>query len=169
MSSPSCDTVKFNCDGSSVGVHPCGAIDIVIRDFNFAFLGAISSNIGHASSIEVKSSACMLAFEKAMEMGLSSICLESDSIKVVKAFNEDIGVPWQMRARWYNCIRFCKSISCSCVHTFREGNMVADALAKHGHGLSLFSTQWWASPPPFLHSLLLRDSLGMPYSRLVMT
>jgi len=131
-------------------------------------LGAISSNIGHASPIEAEFCACMLAIEKALEMGLSNICLESDSIDLVKAFHKDAGVPWNMRARWHNCIRYCRSINCVCVHILREGNLVADALAKNGQGLSMFSMQWWPSPPPFLHSLLLRDRLGMPYSRIDM-
>ena len=141
-------TIKFNCDGSSVGVHPCGAIGIVVRDHNCVFLGAISSNIGHASPIEAEFCAGMLAIEKALEMGLSHICLESDSLYLVKAFYKDVGVPWKMRARWHNCISYCRSINCACVHILREGNMVADALAKNGQSLSLFSSQWWPSPPP---------------------
>lgn len=161
--------MKFNCDGSSIGSHPCGSLGIVLRDSHSNFLGAISSNIGHASSLEAEFSACMLAMEKAKEMHLMHICLETDSLKVVIAFNKGLGVPWQMRARWQNCMSFCQSISCSCVHILGEGNRVADALAKHGQGLSLHSTQWWPAPPPFLSSLLLRDRLGLPYSRLVMT
>jgi len=110
----------------------------------------------------------MLAIEKALEMDLSNICLESDSINLVKAFYKDSGVPWKLRARWHNCIRFCRSITCSCVHILREGDLVADALAKNGQSLSMFSSQWWPAPPPFLHSLLLRDRLGMPNCRVAM-
>lgn len=76
---------------------------------------------------------------------------------------------WKLRARWFNCMKYCRSITCSCVHIHREGNMVADALAKNGQGLSLNSTQWWPAPPPFINSILLRDSLGLPYNRLMMT
>lgn len=125
---PSGGTIKFNCDESSIGAHPCGAIGIVIRDSNSVFLGAISSNIGYASPIEAEFCAFMLAIDKAMAMSLSNICLKTDSIIVVNAFNKDVGVPWKMRIRWNNCIKFCKSITCSCVHNLREGNMVADAL-----------------------------------------
>jgi len=83
---PSCGTIKFNCDGSSVGSKPCGAIGIVIRDSNFAFLGAISSNIGIASPIEAEFCAVMLAVETAMNLSMRNICLETDSITVVSAF-----------------------------------------------------------------------------------
>ncbi|XP_024642202.1 uncharacterized protein [Medicago truncatula] len=133
-------TVKLTCDGSSVGVHPCGAIGIVLRDSRFVFLGALSSNIGHATFIEAEFCAFMLAIEKAMEMGLSNICLETDFIKVVQAFHKMVGVPWKMRIRWHNCLGFCQNIAYVCVHIHREGNMVADALAKHGQWLSLFSS-----------------------------
>jgi ribonuclease HI len=166
---PTNGAIKLNCDGSSIGTHPCGSIGVVIRDSNANFLGAISSNIGHASPLEVEFSACMLAIEKAQALHLNNICLETDSIGVVKAYNKDVGVPWQMRARWHNCMRFCKSITCSFVHTLREGNMVADALAKNGQGISLYSTQWWPSPPSFIAPLLLRDQLGLPFYRLDMT
>ena len=108
----------------------------------------------------------MLAIEKARELHLSHICLESDSIQVVNAFINNRGVPWRMRVRWLNCLLYCKSINCSCVQVLREGNQVADALAKNGQGLAMFSSQWWPSPPIFLVSLLDRDRLGLSFSRL---
>lgn len=157
---------KLNCDGSSIGSQPCGSIGIVIRDSDSNFLGAICSNIGHATPLEAEFSACMLAIERAQHMGLTNICLETDSLQVVNAFRTKMGAPWKMRARWFNCLKFCSGIICSFVHIPREGNMVADAIAKNGQGLSLYSTQWWSFPPSFINSLLLRDSLGLSFSRL---
>lgn len=69
---PSDGFIKFNCDGSSVGNHPSGSIGLVIRDSQSRFLGAISSNIGHATPLEAEFSACMLAMEKAKEMHLTN-------------------------------------------------------------------------------------------------
>jgi len=68
-------------------------------------------------------------------------------------------------------MKFCNSIHCTCLHVLREGNMVADALARNGQGLSLFSSQWWPAPPLFIfiQSLLARDRLWLPFSRLDMT
>jgi len=146
-------------------VQPCGAVGIVIRN-SATFIGAVSSNIGYASALEAEFSACMMAIEKAKDMQLHAIILETDSIRVVNAFNKNIGVPWHMKARWYNCLKFCNNITSSCVHVFREGNQVADALAKNGQSLAMFSSQWWPTPPPFLLPFLSRDSLGLPYARL---
>jgi hypothetical protein len=94
--------VKFNCDGSSIGSHPCGSIGIVIRDSNHRFLGATLSNIGNATSVDAEFCAGMMAMERAQEMQLLHVCLETDSLKVVNAFHKGIGIPWQMRARWQN-------------------------------------------------------------------
>jgi hypothetical protein len=101
---PDADTVKLNCDGSSFGNSPCGSIGVVIRDANSTILGAISSNIGHATPLEAEFCAVMVAIERAKSMHLLSICLETDSIKVVAAFSKDIGIPWKFRARWHNCM-----------------------------------------------------------------
>lgn len=57
---PSSGVVKFNCDGSSVGNHPCGSIGVVIRDSISSFLGALASNIGYASPLDAEFSAIML-------------------------------------------------------------------------------------------------------------
>ncbi|AET04471.1 transmembrane protein, putative [Medicago truncatula] len=48
----------------------------------------------------------------------------------------------------------------------KSRNLVADALARHGQGLSLFSSQWWPAPPTFIQSFLAKDRYGMPSSRL---
>jgi ribonuclease HI len=70
--------------------------------------------------------------ERASEMHYEDIWIETDSLSVVKAYNKLEGNPWRMQARWHNCLHFCSQIRCKFTHVFREGNMVADALAKNG-------------------------------------
>lgn len=67
---PPSGVIKLNCYGSSVGTHPCGSIGVVLRDSHAQFLGALSNNIGHASSLEAEFSALMLAMDKAQELHL---------------------------------------------------------------------------------------------------
>jgi ribonuclease HI len=112
----------------------------------------------------------MLAVEKAKELRLTRLWMETDSMAVVNAFHKAIGIPWKMRRQygWHNCMHFCTLIGCTCTHILREDNMAADALAKNEQGLAMFSSQWWPSPPPFISSFLLRDSLGLPFSRITM-
>jgi len=57
--------IKISCDGSSIRTHPCGSIGFVLRDSSSNFLSAMSSNIGHASPIEIELSAFMRAIVKA--------------------------------------------------------------------------------------------------------
>lgn len=58
-------------------------------------------------------------------------------------------VPWSLRNCWYNCVTSASGINCLCSYILRNGNVVAAALAKNGHGLQ-FSSQWQTSPPSFL-------------------
>jgi ribonuclease HI len=108
----------------------------------------------------------VLAVEKAKELRLTRLWMETDSMAVVNAFHKAIGIPWKMQSRWHNCMHFCTLIGCT--HILREDNMAADALAKNEQGLAMFSSQWRPSPPPFISSFLLRDSLGLPFSRITM-
>ena len=165
---PTSGAVKINCDGSSFGSHPCGAIGFVIRDSSCIFLGAMASNIGHASSMEAEFSVFMLAIEKAKDMCLSFLWMETYFMAVVNAFTKASGIPWKMRSKWHNCMHFCQLVGCTCTHIYREGNIAADALAKNAQGLVMFSSQWWPSPPPFISSLLFRDSFSRPVTRFTM-
>jgi hypothetical protein len=69
-----------------------------------------------------------------------------------------------------NSLALAQSFSCTFSHIHREGNPVADALAKNGHNghsmPSLYS-QWWTKPPHFILPLLHRDSTGLPFLRTV--
>lgn len=152
--------VKINCDGSSFGSHPNGSVGFVLRDTHASFLGDMVQNIGYASSLEAEFCACMLALEKAMDLQLSHVLIETDSLLVVKAFRTSSGIPWHLLNRWKNCIRFCSIISCNFNHILRGSNLVADALAKNGQGLAFNFFQWWDSPPSFVLPLLYRDTLG---------
>jgi len=147
--------------------HPLLA---VFRDWQAGFLGCFVQNIDHATPLEAEFSALMFAIEKAVEQNLSVVWLDSDSLMVVNAFNtnSDAGVPWRMRVRWNNCKQMANQLGYKCSHAFREGNMVADALAKNGQRLALCTSQWWKDPPQFILSLLSREQLGLPFTRFTM-
>lgn len=147
---PDSGWVKINCDGSSFGPYPNGSICFVIRESHASFLGAMVQNIGYASSLEAEFCACMLALEKAMELQLTQVWIETDSLLVVKAFHTSTGIPWRLINRWKNCVWFFRNISCKFNHVLRDSNLVADALAKNGQGLAFNSFRWWDYPPSFV-------------------
>jgi len=70
-------------------------------------------------------------------MNWKQIWLESDSMLVVKAFNQNSPVLWCLKNRWLNCKVFSSSIVCFCSHMHREGNVVVDALARNGQTFDL--------------------------------
>jgi len=158
--------MKINCDGSVVGSPSCGSISVIFRASQTMFCGAFAQNIGYATALEAEYSACMFTIEKAKELHLTNIWIETDSVNVVRAFHNNTGVPWKMHIRWHNCLLFCRSIRSLCTHVNREGNLVTNALAKNGQGLALYSSQWWDAPPAFISSFYVRDCLGLPFSRL---
>jgi ribonuclease HI len=103
--------------------------------------------------------------EKAVELNWVDIWIETDSVMVVKAFTKQIEVPWRLHVRWLNYLASISNFSCNCSHIHREGNSVADALARNGHSLPSLHSQWWQHPPLFILPLLYRDSIGLPYLR----
>ena len=144
---PAQDIIKINVDGSSFGNPSCGAIGGVFRDWQAKFLGRFAQNIGHASCLEAEFCATMYSLEKSLELKWRNIWNECDSEIVVKAFSSSIQIPWKLKTRWLNCMHLAKQISCKCNHIHREGNQVADALAKNGQSIPLYSSQWWPGLP----------------------
>jgi ribonuclease HI len=76
---PANGCVKINCDGSAFGCSSCGSVGLVIRGSKSKFLGAMVQNIGHASPLVSEFCACILSMEKAMELHLTNLWLETDS------------------------------------------------------------------------------------------
>jgi ribonuclease HI len=165
---PPVSCTKVNCDGSSFGNPIFGSNGVVFRASPSFFIGALAQNIGIKSSLEAEFGACMFAMEKADDMDLRDIWIETDSLSVVKAFSKQEGVPWRMNTRWHNCMHICRQIRRIFTHVLREGNMVVDTLARNGHGLAHCSPQWWEYPPSFISTLLVRDSLGLPFTMVSM-
>jgi len=52
----------------------------------------------------------MLTIENAIELQLSNIWLETDSLPIVKAYHHYEGTPWRMQTKWMNCMRFGRQI-----------------------------------------------------------
>jgi len=103
---PDVGWVKVNCDGSYFGTNPNGSIGFVLRDSQANFVGAMVQNIGYTTPIEAEFCACMMAMEKAKELQLTHLWIETDSLIVVKAFCTSNGVPWRLQARQRNCLMY---------------------------------------------------------------
>ena len=103
----------------------------------------------------------------ALQAGYRKIQVEGDNQIVIRAVQKQIHIPWQiapiLQDIW-NLISSCESVSFQ--HTYREGNMAADWMAKFGCSLRCPSLSIFTSPPcrDFLF-LLVDDNLGRTLAR----
>jgi ribonuclease HI len=75
----------------------------------------------------------MRAIEIAYQLNWKKLWLETDSSMVVAAFtNPSVPVTWNLRNMWNNVLNLLTNMNCIVTHIHREGNQVADILARHG-------------------------------------
>ena len=103
----------------------------------------------------------------ALQAGYRKIQVEGDNQIVIQAVQKQTHIPWQiapiLQDIW-NLLSSCASVSFQ--HTYREGNMAADWMAKFGCSLRYPSLSIFTSPPcrDFLY-LLIDDNLGRTLAR----
>ncbi|WCJ36046.1 hypothetical protein M5689_017268 [Euphorbia peplus] len=153
---PTSGWLKINTDGSALGAPGragSGGIFRTARGFSkgcFAF----SINCSYAHLAELR--AAIHAISVAWERGWHNIWLECDSSYVVELFKKRSSqVPWEVRQDWLQCMRNISDMSFVVSHIFREGNRVADALARFGQSHN--DSHWWPSAPDFCSSLISDD------------
>jgi len=157
--------IKLNFDGTKSGAG--AASGFVLRNWQGGFIQAGARFLEHASILVAEATAMRDGICAAVQAGFRQIEVEGDNQIVLKAVQKQIPVPWQIATvieDIWNMIPNCESITFT--HIYREGNMAADWMAKHGcvlrnHYLSLFS-----QPPcrKFL-SIIVNDNLGRPLAR----
>ena len=136
MGTPSPASMKFNVDGSARGKPGAAGIGGVLKDSNAFVKAVFSKSIGVADS----NLAELLAVCKALKVFAAtrwassfSLIIESDSSNVVNWMLNLSGTPWAMK-RYMGQMEYFKQQLLSCIFVFipREGNDMADALAKSG-------------------------------------
>jgi len=88
----------------------------------------------------------VFAIEYALKHRWQYLWVEGDSRSALGAFRNTYLVPFVLRNRWHNCMNAGISVMSSRI--FREGNICADKLANHGHGVT--SPFWWDVLPTFI-------------------
>ena len=128
--------MKFNVDGSARGKPGAVGIGGVLRDCNAAVKMIFSKSIGVVDS----NMAELLVVREALKMFTASqwapshrLVIESDSSNVVNRMRNPNGAPWAMK-RFMAQMEYFKQqlLSCDFASIPREGNNLADALAKSG-------------------------------------
>ena len=81
---PSPGWVKINCDGAAIGSPGCAAAGSLCRDFTGSAIFSFASPIGVRFAFEAELLAVSLAVDKAFQLKLSPVWIESDSSYVIK-------------------------------------------------------------------------------------
>ncbi|XP_050222822.1 uncharacterized protein LOC126672915 [Mercurialis annua] len=154
--SPPTGWIKVNTDGSALGAPgPAGGGGIFRNTRGFC-QGCFALHLGCSFAFMAEIEAAIYAVLKASEMGFQFVWLECDSIYVVNLFKRrDMQIPWKLRLRWIACLKYINSIQFVVSHIFREGNAVADDLARHGAlNNGVF---WWNQSPDFCNDSFYHD------------
>ena len=128
---PPVNWLKVNTDGSFRNPETAG-FGGVFRDHEGLFQGAFAHKVEVSSAIDAEVLAVIEALGVAWRKGWTHLWLATDSYLVVHYFNNPKLIPWRLRVVWNNCVYFSRLIHFRVTHIYREGNMVADALANYG-------------------------------------
>uniref|UniRef100_A0A7C9EXE8 RNase H type-1 domain-containing protein n=1 Tax=Opuntia streptacantha TaxID=393608 RepID=A0A7C9EXE8_OPUST len=105
--------------------------------------------------------------QAALATGCRNLIIEGDNKVVIQAIQGQIHIPWQIQTLIRDIHNMILSyVHCLFQHTYREGNMAADWVAKYGCSIratSIFSFSF-PSNRKFL-SILINDNLGRTLER----
>ena len=121
----------------------------LIRDHDGSWIKGYARGLGHTNSIMAELWALRDGLVLAKEMGLTNLIIELDALSVVILMNNDSEI-FLMEPLLTDYRNLLKEILNKCmIHTYREANQCADALAKLGaQSLSYFVVfvthrLWW--------------------------
>ena len=159
---PEASHFKTNFDGTFLAENGAAGIGVVIWNSTGQVKAALSEKIHAPTSVTLLE---MLAARRAAaftrEMGIESCILEGDSQIVIKALQDgdktfsEFGHILQDTLSHLNSFK-----NWSLSHTLRQGNAVADALARRAK-FSYPFTIWLESVPPDLTVFVNADSLAV--------
>lgn len=145
---------KINADGCSLGNPGQDGCGVVFRISNCVVVGSLAQSIGVDNSVSAEFWGAIFAFRIACSRGMRHIWFECDSMHVIGVLSDHSLVPWNLAVHWANCMKFLSTIQFRYSHIHREGNAVANLLAKWGASTG---SQWCNEPPHFIRSAVGTD------------
>jgi len=163
--SPPGGYIKLNFDGtlSSSGA----AAGFVIRDWVGRFLQAGTRFLEGAPILVAEATAMRDGIQAALATGCRHLIVEGDNKVVIQAIQGQIHIPWQIQPLIRDIHNMIPPyVHCLFQHTYREGNMTADWVAKYGCDIQKTSIFSFSYPfhKDFL-SILIYDYLGRTLER----
>ncbi|XP_042944671.1 uncharacterized protein LOC122278558 [Carya illinoinensis] len=156
---------KLNTNGSSLGNPGSCGTGGVIRHATGQLVKAFASPSGMGSNNKAELLALLYGLRECTSLHLSNVIVEVDSMVIISWWHRGHCGVWYLEDYWDEIVVLAHSINCKFQHVLREGNKVADWLAKAGAvGVSSDYSNT-SSMPRVLRGLIRLDLLGIPSIR----
>ncbi|XP_050217388.1 uncharacterized protein LOC126668220 [Mercurialis annua] len=153
---PLSNWTKVNTDGSALGAPGAAGGGGIFRNSAGFTKGSFAFPLGNEFAFAAEIAAAIMAVDIAWKRGWHSLWLECDSTFMVQLFtSKSKNVPWEYLHDWLSCLHQISKMNFQVSHIYREGNRVADLLAKHG--ATAASYIWRSSVPNFCNSVIYQD------------
>ena len=157
--------VKLNVDGScdnNLGVITSGG---VLRDHLKNWLTGFVLHKGRGNALEAELWGLFEGLTLAWSSGYQNVLVETDSLCMVQLLAKDIPVNHPLFSIASGCSALINlDWRCLISHVYREGNRVADGMARLGYGMEP-GLQIFEAPPPDIWLIFQDDWKGCALSR----
>lgn len=131
-SKPTQGRFKLNTDGSSMGNPGISGGGGVIWDVQGSVLLAFSMNLGHGDSNRAELRALLEGVRRCKQLHMNSVDIETDSKVILSWLQKTKCRIWYLKDYWEELQELLQTMDVRFSHIFREGNAVADWLARWG-------------------------------------
>ncbi|XP_060195025.1 uncharacterized protein LOC132625763 [Lycium barbarum] len=120
----------FKCNTNvSQGNPGLSSYAFCIRDDRGDHIYAQAKNIGIAANMEAETVAVQEAIQYCLAHSLQHVQIETDSLALKNILQDAWKIPWQLIERVEQMPHIMRQLNMQIMHTFREGNQLADFLA----------------------------------------
>uniref|UniRef100_A0A5K0W0Y7 RNase H type-1 domain-containing protein n=1 Tax=Nymphaea colorata TaxID=210225 RepID=A0A5K0W0Y7_9MAGN len=162
---PSGNFVKLNYDGAVKDNPAKAGIGGIIRDHEGKVLLCFAEPIPFTTSIMAEMLAAKRGVGLACENDLSQLWMEGDAKTIVDIITGKRTRNLQLEKHVIDMkCQFALLENCKCTHIYREGNRIADKLAKMGLRMKTGQV-WHGNPPSQIHKLLQEEAAGVILKR----
>lgn len=159
--------VKLNTDASVSSSSHQAAVAGIIRCSNGRTLKIFQHILGRKTPYEAEMFAIMKGLTLCRTMGLPKVMVEADAQAVIQSLNHDTEVTNWRTLYTLQQIKSCtRTMEVTFQHIHREGNSVADNLAKEALSLKLNREVPLGVCNPRVKQLIYSDNTGIPYLRI---
>lgn len=156
---PSMGQYKLNTDGSSIRGNNAGGG--ILRDHNGDLIMAFSTKLYPGSSAEAEAYTMLEGLKICHARNQVPHVIESDSFYLIQCMLNKWRTPWKLEYVIRQCLTMIPLHALIC-HVHREGNMVADRLANHGHAIQNVTIfDHIGSLPHSCLNVYVKDQLGL--------